>query len=697
MLRGAAVLALCSLGLLFFECTPVLLLAWGVAAVVFRKLEGAGREQPQERATSGNRVTQQGRKSQSSSDNVPDGPAHIEDTAVHKALEKVFACIYAQCIFVWIDAPEPAQEQPLYKALQKELLEVIEVIQLKTAHLKSTQVMVGLINTLTHHLQRSKNNAKSPRKMILETEAKKIAFFRRYAEELITYLLPSSLSQSQHTKCLLVEILALKVLKPTMQTLSDPDFLNQMLIMKMDPPAAPQCSSKNFPTEGDQEEPSQSTEDALTADPNNDDEEKATPKIKKKGVFHGLKKIKNKLKQSSHSKRPDADCLDGGFEVCYRSNWDDHAEEEGLGGLETDGGWSDSSDSEESSNMNNHMPGSHLWSTVTRMLCDEWKHGSWTATISNLQVLDDQRPMCSIHVEDGECPAEKHWDIERNIQTFLWIQNKLGEDFPGLNTFDIDSISNESLKMENIIVKETLNNFLQSLVSIVQIQNSDEALFFLLPVEVLAEEEFLGSASSEELVADGAAPSSFRAFSGKSKTKRRALSSGQDILPQNICKEIPALEDPCDGTLKTALSNLLSEVLGSSLSFLAKFTGIQNDLFDKVDEMISEGELISSIDRLRETLWPDGQPAPPIPTRSPEEKEDTRLKAEKQLLNLCTTRGIRDCWHRKAGTLFNIFQEQDQNEELICRWLLLLLDKVIPRQDRSWTIDDIVTDIQTVP
>lgn len=674
----------------------MLLLAWGVAAMLFWKLEGAGREQPQESATSGHQVTHQGRESRSSSDNEPDGPAPSEDGAVHEALRKVFACIYGQCIFGWIGAPEPAKEQPLYKALQKELSEVIEVILLKTALLKRTEVMVGIINTLTHHLQRCKNNKKSPRKRILETEAKKIAFCRRYTEELITYLLPLSLSQSQHTKCLLNEILALKVLKPTMQTLSDPDFLNQMLIMKID--EIKQCSRKPFPTEGDQEVPSQSTEDALTANPNNDDERRASPKTKKKGV---REKIKNKFKPSRPSKSPDADCLDGGFEVCYRSNWDDHAGEEGHGGLETDGVCSDSSDTEESSNMNNHMPGSDLWSTVTEILCEEWKHGSWTATISNLQVS-----MCSIHVEDGECPAEKHWDIERNIQTFLWIQKKLGEDFPGLDQFNIDSLSNESLKMENIIAKDTLNNFLQSLVSIVQSQNknSDEALFFLLPVEVLPEDEFLAAAASEDLVADGAAPSSFRAFSAKSnrtKTKRRAVSSGQDILPQNICKEIPALEAPCDGTLKTALSNLLSEELGSSLSFLAKSilysTGKLNDLLAKVDEIFSEGELISSIDLLRETLWPNGEPAPPIPTRSSEEKEDTRLKAEELLLNLCTTIGIRGCWKRKAGKLFDIFQEQDQNEELICRWLLLLLDKVIPSQDRSWTIDDIVTDIQTVP
>ncbi|KAJ1197855.1 hypothetical protein NDU88_001700 [Pleurodeles waltl] len=696
---GHAAFALFILGLVSIGWTPVLLLAWGVAAVLPWKLRGGGREQPQESAASGHSVTHLGRVSQRYFENEPDGPEHCEKTGVHKALEKVFACIYDQCIFVWIDAPEPAQEQPLYKALQKKLFEAIEEIKLKTVHLNRTKIMVGLINTLTSHLHRCKNNKEIPRKTILETNGKKIAFFRRYTEELITHLLPPSLSHSQHTKILLNEILALKVFKPAMETVSDPDFLNKLLSMMKYPSTAQLLPHKPSPTEITQEVPSQSPEDALTAHPNTDDENKAAAKTKKKGVRYTLKKITKKLKPSSHNKSLEADCPDGGIEISYRSNWDDSAEEEGQDGLEADGIYSDTSDTEESSNINNHMPGSDLWSSVIKMLCDEWNHGSWTATISNLQVLDDQMLTCSIHIEDQKCPAVKHWDIERNILTFLWIQNILSEDFPELNQFNIGSLLNESPTMENNIAKDTLNNFLQSLISIVQRSQNGEALFFLLPIEVSPEEEFLAMGLCDELVADGATSSSFRAFSGKpheTRKVRRAVPPGQDILPREIRKEIPILENPCEGTLKRALNQLLSEALGWSLSLFLNCTNIKDDLLAMIDEMISEGQLIAYIDILREILWPNGKPAQ-IPTRSSEEKQETRSKAKDLLLNFCTTIVIRDCWKTEARKLFEIFQDQNWNEELIYRWLLLLLDNVIPREDGSWTIDNILTDIRTVP
>lgn len=84
----------------------------------------------------------------------------------------------------------------------------------------------------------------------------------------------------------------------------------------------------------------------------------------------------------------------------------------------------------------------------------------------------------------------------------------------------------------------------------------------------------------------------------------------------------------------------------------------------------------------RDSLWPDGQPAPPPQVRTDQDKEATREDAKQRFLNcapqtLQTILGQRNC---QIGLLkiFELFQDPRANKQLFYSYFELLLYELVP-------------------
>ncbi|XP_069468811.1 uncharacterized protein [Ambystoma mexicanum] len=605
-----------------------------------------------------------------------DVPGACQSASFQEALEKVFDCIYHQFILMWYDATEPVKDQPLYLALQEELFSAVEAIKGKTPHINESEILTGLMNILTRHLQKCKNSKDQPREKLSQTREEELAFFRTYAGELVSFLLPPSLAGSQLPTVFLTEILALKVLTPTLQTVSDPDFLNQNLIWQMDPQAAQSLSNVGcFPTAEDvcgtaqyPSAPQDGTTDDVQArakEGGNASDERAVCKPKKKGVFRKLRNLRKKKDQCKNSV------------IKYCASKDD----------EVDGSTEESTcDSEEdgtSSEGSVSTCGTDIQSSEIKMMCGEWSNGGWKASVSSLQFSDDGRFNCTIQVTDEEHPEETLWEFEQNQESFQKILNTLRKDFPNLDDINIGAVSNEQNQVNN---ENMLNTFLGNLVDIItKVQNRD-ALFFLLPLDHSAEvesEDPSDSSQADALESDGVTRHYLHEPEASPATHSLTETTTDYGLTQRTSREGSKLTKANDQALRTAFSNLLAEAVGGSLYVCLKCSGYERVLFSKVKDMCSASHLQTSIDSLRELLWPNGEPAPPIKPRSPEEMYSDKLKAEQLLVNICPVLCFRGLWKRQSSKLFNIFQEAEENKVLIRQWLLFLLDELVPSSSLS--------------
>ncbi|KAF7248876.1 Sorting nexin-25 [Varanus komodoensis] len=159
-----------------------------------------------------------------------------------KALKEVFDYSYRDYVLSWYGNLSRDEGQ-LYHLLSEDFWEVAKQLRHRLSHIDVVKVVCNdVVKVLfTHFCDLKTANSRleeQPRPFLLhpclrnpEEEAR---FLQACSQILVYCLLPSKDARSLSLRIVLAEILASKVLKPMVELLSDPNYINQMLLAQME-------------------------------------------------------------------------------------------------------------------------------------------------------------------------------------------------------------------------------------------------------------------------------------------------------------------------------------------------------------------------------------------------------------------------------------------------------------------------------
>ncbi|XP_078222260.1 sorting nexin-25 isoform X4 [Callithrix jacchus] len=159
-----------------------------------------------------------------------------------KALKEVFDYTYRDYILSWYGSLSRDEGQ-LYHLLLEDFWEMARQLHHRLSHVDVVKVVCSdVVRTLlTHFCDLKAANARheeQPRPFVLHaclrTSDDEVRFLQTCSRVLVFCLLPSKDVQSLSLRIMLAEILTTKVLKPVVELLSNPDYINQMLLAQLE-------------------------------------------------------------------------------------------------------------------------------------------------------------------------------------------------------------------------------------------------------------------------------------------------------------------------------------------------------------------------------------------------------------------------------------------------------------------------------
>ncbi|XP_066429551.1 sorting nexin-25 [Eleutherodactylus coqui] len=162
--------------------------------------------------------------------------------SMDKALKEVFDYSYRDYILSWYGELSK-DDGHLYHLLYEDFWELSRQLRSRLAHIDIVKVVCNDVvkNLLTHFCDLKAANTRQdeqPRPFALHPCLKntdeELQFLQTCAQVLVLCLVPSRDAQSRSLRIVLSEILATKVLKPLVELLSDPDYINQMLLSQLE-------------------------------------------------------------------------------------------------------------------------------------------------------------------------------------------------------------------------------------------------------------------------------------------------------------------------------------------------------------------------------------------------------------------------------------------------------------------------------
>ncbi|XP_053440468.1 sorting nexin-25 isoform X1 [Nycticebus coucang] len=159
-----------------------------------------------------------------------------------KALKEVFDYSYRDYVLSWYGNLSRDEGQ-LYHLLLEDFWEIARELHHRLSHVDVVKVVCNdVVRTLlTHFCDLKAANARheeQPRPFLLHACLRnsddEVRFLQMCSRVLVSCLLPSKDVQSLSLRVMLAEILATKVLKPVVEFLSNPDYINQMLLAQLE-------------------------------------------------------------------------------------------------------------------------------------------------------------------------------------------------------------------------------------------------------------------------------------------------------------------------------------------------------------------------------------------------------------------------------------------------------------------------------
>ncbi|XP_029790467.1 sorting nexin-25 isoform X2 [Suricata suricatta] len=159
-----------------------------------------------------------------------------------KALKEVFDYSYRDYVLSWYGNLSRDEGQ-LYHLLLEDFWEIARQLRHRLSHVDVVKVVCNdVVRTLlTHFCDLKAANARheeQPRPFVLRAclrnSCDEVRFLQMCSQVLVFCLLPSQDVQSLSLRIMLAEILTTKVLKPAVELLSNPDYINQMLLVQLE-------------------------------------------------------------------------------------------------------------------------------------------------------------------------------------------------------------------------------------------------------------------------------------------------------------------------------------------------------------------------------------------------------------------------------------------------------------------------------
>uniref|UniRef100_A0A7N4NN45 Sorting nexin 25 n=1 Tax=Sarcophilus harrisii TaxID=9305 RepID=A0A7N4NN45_SARHA len=159
-----------------------------------------------------------------------------------KALKEVFDYSYRDYILSWYGNLSRDEGQ-LYHLLSEDFWEVAKQLRHRLSHVDVVKVVCSdVVKTLLTHFCDLKaaqaRQEEQPRPFLLHAclrnSDEEVRFLQTCSRVLVFCLLPSKDVQSLSLRIVLAEILTTKVLQPVVELLSDPDYINQMLLAQLE-------------------------------------------------------------------------------------------------------------------------------------------------------------------------------------------------------------------------------------------------------------------------------------------------------------------------------------------------------------------------------------------------------------------------------------------------------------------------------
>uniref|UniRef100_A0A8D0C0D6 Sorting nexin 25 n=1 Tax=Salvator merianae TaxID=96440 RepID=A0A8D0C0D6_SALMN len=162
--------------------------------------------------------------------------------SMDKALKEVFDYSYRDYVLSWYGHLSRDEGQ-LYHLLSEDFWEVVKQLHQRLSHIDVVKVVCGdVVKALLTHFcdlkAASYRLEEQPRPFLLhpclKNSDEEARFLQACSQILVYCFLPSKDARSLSLRIVLAEILASKVLKPMVELLSDPNYINQMLLVQME-------------------------------------------------------------------------------------------------------------------------------------------------------------------------------------------------------------------------------------------------------------------------------------------------------------------------------------------------------------------------------------------------------------------------------------------------------------------------------
>ncbi|XP_074807353.1 sorting nexin-25 isoform X3 [Natator depressus] len=319
--------------------------------------------------------------------------------------------------------------------------------------------------------------------------------------------------------------------------------------------------------------------------------------------------------------------------------------------------------------------------------------GMWKAFINTGEVVEEngeQVPCYFVMVslqEVGGAEA-KNWRVPRKLSEFQNLHRKLSECFPSLKKVQLPSLSKLPFKsvdqkfMEKS--KNQLNSFLQKLLSDERLCQSEALYAFLSPspehlkvIDVQGKKSAFSLSSFLERL-----PGDFFSHQEEETEEDSDLSDNGD----DVDGKRDALAEPCFMLIGEIfeLRGMFKWVRKTLIALVQVTFGrtINKQIRDTVSWIFSEPMLVYYISVFRDAFWPNGKSAAPTRSKSEEQSQETKQRAQQKLLENIpdTLQSLVGQQNARHGIIkvFNALQETRANKHLLYGLLELLLTELCP-------------------
>ncbi|XP_028834419.1 sorting nexin-25-like isoform X3 [Denticeps clupeoides] len=642
----------------------------------------------------------------------------VVSPSVDKALKEVFDYAYRDYILPWYERLSSDDVQ-LYQLLLEDFWEVVGQLRARLAEADVVDVVCDDIMKALHahfcnlktantmYEEQPQPFALHPCLSTPETEQR---FLRCCTRMLLLALLPTRHAQSHTLRLVLSDVFMVKVLKPLVEVLSDPDYINRMLLFQLEQREHQMELHRKAYTYA----PSYEEFIKLISNSNDVDFLKklryeilleifqattinSLPQVKKNKESKGKEKaIKTDLLRARNMKRyinqltvakkqcEKRICLLGGpnYEQQEDSTMDDvevpHVQmvifkmKEEIGCME-----------KEQSDLQLHISRTDLWCTNL---------GMWRATVTSGELVEENGEQTvsycvSVSLADVDDSTQNHWEVFRKLCEFQALHRKLVQCFPLLKKIPLPVVSKLPFRSidQKFLEKSKiqLNYFLQKLLSDECVCQCEEVYAFLSPspellkvMETQKKSTFCLTSFLERLPGDFFSPPEEDTDDDSDLSDYgEELDGRKDVLAEPffmLIGEIFELRGMFKWVRKTLIS-LVQVTFGWT---------INKQIRETVNWIFGEQMLVCYISVFRDTLWPDGIKASLSNNQSKAQRHYTREQAQKKLLD-----SIPDALQNLVGQqnarfgvirIFNALQEASANKHLLYVFMEILLRELCP-------------------